>query len=307
MNKKFIRTLIVTAITFNLCASSLAFAAEDNLLEGKDVKVNSSEQKNENNNGNIIPNNNLEGNIQSKKVIISEVDVKPEIIEPGKEFTINYKIENISGSTINGLSLKLVGLEGKGTLSGFTPLGTTNEIYAGSIAVNDVKYVSIKLISDSNLKPGAYNFVTSVMFNEYGKEQEEITKISGVVLRNLPELQIGNIEISPDGNLIASLINDGNGKLKRVNVTATVKDKKYNKYIGSIDNESEESYEQFLEPVSEDTTGNLEVTFEDEGGNKSKISKDFEVKAQIIEENKTKAKPTGGIIGFFKRLFNLGE
>lgn len=243
-------------------------------------------------------------NIQSKDVIISSVTIDEEIVEPGTPFTLTFKVENISGNTIQGLSLKIVNVEGKGTLDGFMPVGTTNEIYVGSIAKNDIKYVSITLASDPNIKAGVHNFVTSVTFNEKGKEPEEITKVVGIMVQNTPSLSISGI-IPSEAMISAALRNDSKTKIKNVNAKVIIDGETLEQNIGSIDVEGEEYMDISISPSDIERTADIEVSYED-GTGKQDVSKSSckvppMMQVEVEPEKKTKL----GLISFIKSLFGF--
>lgn len=265
-----------------------------------------------NNNGNIPSIH--ESNIQSKNIMVSSVNVTPSVIEPGKEFSLTYRIENISGRRIEGLSLKIVAVEGKGTLAGFIPVGTTNEIYAGSIGIDDVKDVTVKLASDPSLKAGTYNFLTSVMFNLSGEEQEEITKLSGIMLTNKSNLDIEGVECSTqdDGSLlVGNLNNSGEENLRKVEVNISINGEKYKKYIGKIEGESEQIFEIPVSAIKESTKAVIEVKYEDDNGVKHTTNQEVDVEKSIeinndeINAGEEEVK-SSGFWGSIKRFFGIG-
>lgn len=255
-------------------------------------------------------------NVQSKKVLISSVSCDKTVIEPGEEFTLTYKIQNNTSSKIYDLSLKIVGVEGKGTLEGFIPVGTTNEIYAGHISASGYKEISITLRSDVNLKPGAHNFVTSVMYNQWDKEQEEISKLSGVIITSKPQVDLSGVEAFPNGggySLAGSVVNSGKTKVKNVVVKAKVNEEELVYNIGNIDVEGEEMFELAVSPIESDVTADVEVTYEDESGNQYSTQGNCLIRAVSVDEN-LGITPGGdipveeekGIWNFIKNLFKFG-
>lgn len=248
-------------------------------------------------------------NIQSKKILISDVKSDPETISPGQTFSLTFKLSNNSSSKLENVSLKVVGIEGKNLLTGFSPVGTTNEIYGGTIAKNSSKELSIKLISDPSLKVGIYNFQISVTFNAPNKAQEEINKVVGIIIKNNPNLIITSLK-EDEGKLSASFVNAGKGPLNNVLVNFKVKDKTYSKYFGTLDPEVEDSFEENLEAINEDTKGTLEITYVDEMGTEGKIIKEIDIKASNIDKSKTsssKEKGKNSFLSILKRLFGLGD
>lgn len=271
-----------------------------------------SEMGNENGNGENNGNN-LNGgeqavpptsNIQSKDLIISSVTTDEDIVEPGMPFTLTFKVENISGNSLYGVSLKIVNVEGKGTLDGFMPVGTTNEIYVGSIARNDVKYISITLASDPNIKAGVHNFVTSVMFNEKGKEQEEITKIVGIMVQNTSSISISGVTPS-EGAISAALRNDSKTKVKNVKAKVTIGAEVMEQNIGGIDVEGEEYMDIAITPAEEERNASIEISYEDTTGKQYTETTSCIVPAMMPIDEKPPKNNKLGLISFIKSLFGF--
>ena len=309
MKKKFIIGLICT-LAFTLSSNAITvFASDSGQATSKHVSTENvtNQSKGDNNNSDSGGTSPIAvSNIQPKKVMISKVTPDRDVIEPGKPFTLTYRIENISNGRIDGLSLKLVNVEGKNALEGFIPVGTTNEIYVGSIAYNDVKEVSITLCSDPNTKPGTYNFLNSVTYNQGGEPQEEITKVSGIMIKSTPELELASIE-SMGTNIMGTLINDGISKIKKVNVKVKIGNEEYEQKIGSIDSESEEYFEIPITPVESETKANITVTYEDVSGAKYSTEGSYMVQPVVTEEEPPKKSSSIGFFAFIANLFKFGE
>jgi len=307
MRRKIIAALMVTAlVNFNLQEiNSYASEVIDKGTTSDNSGSNGSsgnDDSSESGTGTVTPP--IVNNIQSKKVMISSVSTNTTNIEPGKPFTLTYRVENISAGKIDALSLKIVNVEGKSTLEGFMPVGTTNEIYVGSIGYNDIRDVSITLCSDPNTKPGIYNFVTSVMFSQWGGAQEEISKISGIMVKSTPEIELSAVE-SMGYNLMGTLVNDGTSKVKKVNVKVKVGSEEFEQKVGSIDSDSEEYFEVMINPVETETEASIEVTYEDLSGQKYSTTGTCMVYPVVMDEKEAPVKKSG-FFGLVKRFIGFG-
>ena len=120
--------LALTTILTTVSVPQKALGFTDKVSNALSEIQNQSDNSENNNSSGGEQLNTQISNIQSKDLIISSVSIDEEIIEPGIPFTLTFKVENISGSSLYGVSLKIVNVEGKGTLDGFMPVGTTNEI-----------------------------------------------------------------------------------------------------------------------------------------------------------------------------------
>lgn len=250
----------------------------------------------------------------SNNLIIEKVTTSPEIVEPGDQFKINFTLKNNASREIQNITIKLVGIEGKNSLSGFSPLNTTNEIYCGNIQKSKTSEASISMISDPQLKAGTYNLLINLTFKEKGGRSFEENRIIGIVLTNKSNLMITSFETpeeikdKAESKLKLDFVNTGKAVLKDVLLTLNVNDKKYVKYYGSVEPGDENNYEQKLD-ISGNASGSVEITFKDEMNREGKINKDFSIKG---EENKPDAKTKSdagffsSIGNFFKRLLGLG-
>ena len=269
-------------------------------------------EKNEESNSTQSEINTQVSNIQPKKILIESVKIDKEKIEPGDEFILTYTLVNNTNTKLYNTSLKIASIEGKGTLEGFVPMGTTNEIYVGTINGGAKKEVSIRLYSDKSLKAGAYNFVTSVTYNEDSKEQEEITKLSGIVLKSKAQLELSEIDAFENGagyTLSGNLVNSGDAKLKNVDVRVNLNGNVYSYQTSAIKTEEEQMFEIELPNVSEDTVASISVNYEDDSKNAYVAESNYTIKALDIETStmvEEYSKESTGFWGFIKNLFGFG-
>ncbi len=251
-------------------------------------------------------------NIQPKKILVESVKVDKEKIEPGDEFILTYTLVNNTNTKLHNTSLKIASIEGKGTLEGFVPIGTTNEVYLGTINARTKKDVSIRLYSDKSLKAGAYNFVTSVTYNEDSKDQEEITKLSGIVLKSKAQLELSEIDSFENGagyTLSGNLVNAGDAKIKNVDVRVNLNGNVYLYQASTIKTEEEEMFEIDLPSVSEDTVASISVSYEDDSKNTYIEENNYTFKASTVETSATMEEYTEestGFWGFIRNLFGFG-
>lgn len=312
MRKKGL-VILVTA----LIIGNVGLIGSENMVLGanlnSDILENlTSGEKNEENNSSQNQINTQVSNIQPKKILIESVKTDKEKIEPGDEFILTYTLVNNTNTKLYNTSLKIASIEGKGTLEGFVPMGTTNEIYVGTINAGAKKEVSIRLYSDKSLKAGAYNFVTSVTYNEDSKEQEEISKLSGIVLKSKAQLELSEIDAfeNEDGyTLSGNLINSGDAKLKNVDVRVNLNGNVYSYQASAIKTEEEQMFEIDLPSVLEDTVASISVNYEDDSKNAYVVESNYTIKASTMEISaivEEYSKESTGFWGFIKNLFGFG-
>ncbi|MDO4534509.1 MAG: hypothetical protein Q4B63_01700 [Clostridium perfringens] len=305
--------ILVTALVLG----SLNLTGGENIVLGtslnSDVLNNlTNGESSEENSGNQNKVDTQVSNIQPKKILIESVKIDKEKVEPGDEFILTYTLVNNTNAKLHNTSLKIASIEGKGTLEGFVPIGTTNEIYVGTINAGAKKEVSIRLYSDKNLKAGAYNFITSVTYNEDSKDQEEITKLSGIVLKSKAQLELSEIDAFENGEgytLSGNLVNAGDTKLKNVDVKVNLNGNVYSYQASTIKTEEEEMFEINLPSVLEDTEASISINYEDDSKNTYVTESKYMVKAVALETSATMEEYTEestGFWGFIRNLFGFG-
>lgn len=294
MKRKSLILTLTIALTLSL-NTVIAFAESPDMLNNESAPVG--------NNYNTVTN--MVG-IQSKKLIITEVTTDPKYVEPGKEFTLEFKIENKNNSKLENISLKILGIEGKNILEGFSPVGTTNEIYYGTLNKNSSAEISIKIISSPSIKSGIYNFNVNASFNESDKSPVEITKVCGIIVKNPANLVLTEFKPSDTGKINGSFINAGKGSLNSVMVNISAGDINVSKYIGAMEPEVEENFDENLGHFEKDTTGNVVITFKDDMGMEGKIEKTFTIKATTPTAAKPSQEKKWSFKSILKKLFGLG-
>ncbi|EJE7234397.1 TPA: hypothetical protein PTV43_001719 [Clostridium botulinum] len=247
---------------------------------------------------------------ESGRITLNKVTSSPEIIEPGSKFKINFSITNNKEANLKDVVITLVGSEDKKVLTGFSPVGSTNEIYVGHIDGETSKDATIEMACDPNLKAGNYNILVKIGYKLYGEYVEE-TRIIGLILGNKPNLLITSLDASnKDGEgkkLSLNFVNSGKSTLKDVMVNVKAKDKTFTKYFGTMESEDENEFKQDLN-LSGDIKGIVEISFKDELNKPSKVSQEFSIKGRVNDTNTTKKeKNSSGILGFFKGLLGIGD
>lgn len=251
------------------------------------------------------------------KLIIDKVSTSSAVVQPGEKFTLNFSLKNNFDSTVQNIVIKITGIEGKNALGGFSPVGTTNEIYCNNLSSGDSEQASIDLISDPSLKSGTYNLVVDLKYNEKDGSSYEDNRIVGVAIANKANVMITSLNTN-DGTQSGSnkkvsvnFVNAGVTSLKEVVLTITANKSTYIKYFGSVDADDENSFEQNL-PMDGNVTGTVEISYKDDMNNDGNLTKDFSIKApsnnKTQTKNKTEKKGFFESIGsFFKSLFGLGD
>lgn len=247
---------------------------------------------------------------ESGRITLNKVTSSPETVEPGSKFKINFTITNNKEANIKDVVITLAGLEGKNVLTGFSPVGTTNEIYVGHIDGETSEDASIEMACDPNLKAGNYNILVKIGYKLNGEYIEE-NRVIGLILGNKPSLLITSLDATnKDGEgkkVSLNFVNSGKSSLKDVVLNVKTNNKTFTKYFGTMEPEDENDFKQSL-ALSGDIKGTVEISFKDELNKSSKISQEFSIKGKVNDTNTaSKPKKSSGIIGFFKSLLGIGD
>lgn len=256
-------------------------------------------------------------NAASNNILIEKAYTEPGVVEPGQQFKLNFTLKNPGTKELEKILLKLVSIEGKNTLTGFSPMGGTNDIYLSSIAKGKTSDISTTLLADTQLKAGAYNIVINITGKEKNGSNFEDNKIIGIVVTNKANPVITALDIQDEKTpskkkLSLDFVNSGKGTLSNVMVTVNTDDKQQSKYYGTVEPTDENNYEQVIE-VTKDIKGKITINYEDELNRAGSITKDFDIKGPDNTEKVTASsdKEKKGFMSsvgkFFKRLFGLGE
>lgn len=259
--------------------------------------------------------------IQSKKMVITGVKTDVPFVEPGKEFTITYTVKNMTSTPLYAVSLHLDLKYTDAHGASFTPVGTTNEIYVGTIGANKEKEISITLLPNTKLTTGTYNFDTSLLFNSKNAPQEVITKTSGVFVKQSPKIDISEVDIMTDGEDIVisgTLINNSDSRFTNIEVKTELNGKEYKTTVNSIAGSSEDYFELKIPATTGLDRASLVAVYEDNTGMVLDTNKDIELPKEEIVEEETEFttsgeaesfenKSSGGFFGWIKRLFGFGN
>lgn len=254
---------------------------------------------------------------ESGKLIIDKVSTSSAVVQPGEKFTLNFSLKNNLDVTVKNIVIKITGIEGKNALGGFSPVGTTNEIYCNDLSSGDSEQASIDLISDPTLKSGTYNLVVDLKYTEKDGSSYEDNRIVGVAIANKANVIITSLSTN-DGTQAGStkkvslnFVNAGVTSLKEVVLTITANKSTYLKYFGTVDADDENSFEQNL-PIDGNVTGNVEISYKDDMNTEGKVTKNFSIKAPVNNKTQTKSNQAKkgffeSIASFFKSIFGLGD
>ena len=232
------------------------------------------------------------GNGSVPRVIVTGFTTDPAEVRAGSNFKLTIHLKNTSRMKVSNmlfdLSAPTEGSDEQTTSPAFLPSSGASSIYLDSIAPKGTADISIELNAKSDLLQKPYNMELSMKYEDPNATQVEGSSSISIPVKQDARFEISNFEISPqsvavgeEANVMCSLYNLG--RIKLYNVKATFEGKNIKKsevFIGNIESGATGSIDAMLEG-KKISDGSAKVTmtlsYEDESGNISETTKDFEL------------------------------
>ncbi len=239
-------------------------------------------------------------------LLITNVTITPPAVIPGKNFSIEFNLKNNSSRIIDSIVLKVQNLEGKSTLSEFSPVGI-NEAYLDSLGVNADGVIKIHMVADSQIKTGVYNLVINMSYNEKGLDTVEESRLIGIVVNRPVNLLITNLEVSNDKEIKAEIVNASSARIVDSTAYIYFNDVEKIKFLGTLEPNDEN---EIIENIPENfDSGKIRVKID----YKDELNKNFQVIKEILFEKKNAKNVSSdglqeraNIWYVLKRLFGIG-
>ncbi len=237
-------------------------------------------------------------------LLIDKVNINPGVAIPGKNFFIEFYLKNNTNRRIDNIVLKAKQLEGKNTLSGFSPVGT-NQSYLNSIDPSSEGVIRLEMIVDSQLKTGVYNIEVLLSYNEKDLDTIEETRLIGVVVNRPANLLITDIDVSNKKELKFTAVNASSARIADAVVYTYFGELEKIKYLGVLEaNDENEIVESIPENIPE---GNIKIkiVYKDELNKDYVIEKDVTIE-QKNDESVSEIGYRSNIWFFVKKIFGIG-
>ncbi|MCL2320972.1 MAG: hypothetical protein FWC47_02570 [Oscillospiraceae bacterium] len=237
-------------------------------------------------------------------LLIDKVTIDPEVVIPGKNFSIQFDLINNTSRKIENVILKVMQLEGKNTLSGFSPIGT-NQVYLESIDASSKGIVKIDMIADSQLNIGAYNIIVGISYNEKDGNTEEETRLIGVVVNRPPNLLITDIDVSNKKELKFTAVNASSARIMDAIIYTYFGELEKVKYIGILEANDENEIVENIPIDASNKNIKIKIAFKDE------LNKEYIIEKDIImgaKDNNVQSNMgyRANIWFFVKKIFGIG-
>ena len=261
------------------------------------------------------------GIVNQPKLIISNYELSPNIVEAGKNFNLTFTLYNTNNeNTIYNLKVTIdqtlasapqssgqnnANLTSDGSV--FTPIGRSNTFYVAALYPWNWTSKSIDMNVLPNANPGSYVVNLTMEYEDYLGNQYKTQESIGIPVVQEAGINFGKVKMDElsQGSPTAVSVNLYNtGKDNLNTVMCRVKGEGFTvdedeRFIGNFNAGSQESLSFNLTPEKEGKVkGKIEITYKDSTGKEHTEVKDFEkeVGASMTEPGMVDPK-TGEMIG----------
>ena len=227
------------------------------------------------------------------RVIVTGFDTNPAEVHAGSDFTLTIHLKNTSKKTkvqnmLFELQAPTEGSDEQTSAPAFLPTSGSNSIYLDGIKADGTADISITLNAKADLLQKPYSINLSMKYEDSQATQIDSSSSISIPVKQDARFEFSEFEISPqtievggEANVMCSLYNLG--RIKLYNAKARFEGngiKKQEIFIGNVEAGATGSIDAMLEGEKV-TNGNSKITmtlsYEDESGNISETTKDFEL------------------------------
>lgn len=255
------------------------------------------------------------------KLIISDYDLSPSMVEAGKDFNLSFTLYNTnSENAIYNLKVTIdqtlaaapqtsgqnnANLTSDGSV--FTPIGRSNTFYVASLYPWEwtTKYIDMNVLPNAN--PGSYVVNLTMEYEDYWGNQYKSQESIGIPVTqeasvNFGKVKMDDISMGVPNSVSVNLYNTGKDNLNTV--MCRVKGDGFSvdedeRFIGNFNSGSQETFSFNLTPEKEGKIkGKIEITYKDSTGKEHTDVKDFEKEvSQNFDQEGMIDPQTGEMIG----------
>ena len=255
------------------------------------------------------------------KLIISDYDLSPSMVEAGKDFNLSFTLYNTnSENAIYNLKVTIdqtlaaapqtsgqnnANLTSDGSV--FTPIGRSNTFYVASLYPWEwtTKYIDMNVLPNAN--PGSYVVNLTMEYEDYWGNQYKTQESIGIPVTqeasvNFGKVKMDDISMGVPNSVSVNLYNTGKDNLNTV--MCRVKGDGFSvdedeRFIGNFNAGSQETFSFNLTPEKEGKIkGKIEITYKDSTGKEHIDVKDFEKEvSQNFDQEGMTDPETGEMIG----------
>lgn len=157
---------------------------------------------------------------------IDKFTTEPKEIYGGDIFTFNIFIKNIGGKSAKNIKFEIKKIEGKETLSYFSPAKSGNILYIEKIDKDEIKEISMSFYVNDIVPQGNYNFVLNFYYEDENRINYDATEIIGLFVQEKKEKADINIisykqnidKIIPGSEFVLTLKIENSGTIDAKNI-----------------------------------------------------------------------------------------
>ena len=238
------------------------------------------------------------------KLIISDYDLSPSMVEAGKDFNLSFTLYNTnSENAIYNLKVTIdqtlaaapqtsgqnnANLTSDGSV--FTPIGRSNTFYVASLYPWEwtTKYIDMNVLPNAN--PGSYVVNLTMEYEDYWGNQYKSQESIGIPVTqeasvNFGKVKMDDISMGVPNSVSVNLYNTGKDNLNTFMcdvIGKGIKIENDRKFIGNFNTGTQETFSFTATPTrTGEIEGQIMVSYEDSTGKVHTQTKDF--KKEVME------------------------
>lgn len=243
------------------------------------------------------------GNSSVPRVIVTGFTTNPSVVKAGTDFTLTVHLRNTSKTTrvsnmLFDFNAPTEGSDANTTAPAFLPTSGASSVYLEGIPAGGTADISIALNAKADLLQKPYGIQLNMKYEDANAAQIQAESHVSIPVKQEARFEFSKMEVNPEsiavgeeGNVMTTLYNLG--KIKLYNVKAKfagegIEDSET--FVGNIEAGGKGSIDAMLVGKKE-TKGPAKVTmtltYEDEAGKETSLTKDFKVEITAKESEET--------------------
>lgn len=241
------------------------------------------------------------GNGSVPRVIVTGFTTDPAEVRAGSDFTLTIHLKNTSktmrvSNMLFDMEAPTEGKDEQSTAPAFLPTSGSSSVYLEGIAAGGTADISIQLNAKADLLQKPYSMELNMKYEDANAQQIEAASSVSIPVKQDARFEFSDFEISPESiavgeeaNVMCSLYNLG--RIKLYNLKAVFEGaciEKEEVFIGNVESGATASIDAMLEGKKAGKGPGkvtMTVSYEDESGNISKTTKDFQLEVlDAVEE-----------------------
>ncbi|MCI8596820.1 MAG: hypothetical protein HFJ10_00005, partial [Lachnospiraceae bacterium] len=232
-----------------------------------------------------------DGTASTPRVIVTGFSTDPEVVRAGETFTLTLHMQNTSKSTAVQNMLFDIQAASESTdttyvAAAFLPTAGSSTIFVDRIGAGATKDISMEMEARSDLSQKPYVVNVQMNYEDENVKAYENTASVSIPVRQEARVDISSIEVMPESievgneaNVMFSVYNIGKTKLFNTSVKF-ISDSVSggDTYLGNIDPGATANVDAYLSGAAatmDDGIVKIEISFEDEAGEKTTIEKEM--------------------------------